>query len=104
MFAETLSKELATRYQSLAAPAVLSVSVDGVTYSSTDWTSAGMSLNGSSGAFRPNAPVQGIIECAGACGPFRGEIVGDNAGQPLDIRFQSLPANVLMMLNMACAA
>ena len=104
MFAEILSKELEARCQSLASPAVLSVSVDGITYSSTDWSSAGMSLNGSSSCFRPNAHVQGTIECAGACGPFSGEIVSDNGDQPFDIRFESLPANVLMMLNMARAA
>ena len=104
MFAEILLKELETRCQSVAAPAVLSVKVDGMTYSTTDWSSAGMSLNGSSGAFRHNAQVHGTIACAGACGPFSGEIVGENADQPFDIRFRSLPANVLMMLNMARAA
>ena len=104
MFAEILSKELETRCQSVAVPAVLSVKVDGVTYSTTDWSSAGMSLNGASGAFRHNAHVHGTIDCAGASGPFSGEIVGENGDQPFDIRFQSLPANVLMMLNVSRAA
>ena len=103
MFSEILSKYLETRYQSLSAPAVLSVKVDGITYSSTEWTSAHMSLNGASSAFHPNAEVHGILECDGVSGPFSGEIVGD-AEQPLDIRFRTRPANVLMMLNMARAA
>ena len=104
MFSEILSKCLETRYQSLAAPAVLSVKVDGITYSSTEWTSSRMSLNGASSAFRPHTEVHGILECDGVSGPFSGEIVRDTADQPLDIRFRTMPANVLMMLNMARAA
>lgn len=104
MFSEILSKYLEARCQSLAAPAVLSVKVGGMTYSSTDWTSARMSLNGASSAFHPDAEVHGTLECDGVSGPFSGEIVGDTADQPFDIRFQSMPANVLMMLNMARAA
>lgn len=104
MFAEILSNCLETRCQMLADPAVLSVKVDGITYSSTEWSSAHMSLNGASGAFRRDAEVHGIVSCDGASGPFSGEIVGKSGDELLGVEFRSLPANVLMMLNMARAA
>lgn len=104
MFAEILSKKLEKRCKALAAPAALSVKVDGLTYSTTDWSQIGMSLNGGSRAFRQKEHVHGTIAYDGVSGPFSGEIVGAGADQPFDIRFRSLPANVLMMLNMARTA
>ena len=104
MYAEILSNYLSSRSQTLAEPAVLSVKVDGITYESTEWSTDRFCLNGASDAFRGCSEVHGIVSCDGVSGPFRGEIVGESADQPLDIRFQSMPANVLMMLNVARAA
>ncbi len=104
MFGETLAKSLKSRSQVLAAPAVLSVKVEGITYESTEWTAASMSLNGSSAAFQPNTKVHGSVACDGVSGPFSGEIVDGAADQEFDLRFQTMPANVLMMLNAARAS